>query len=376
MKIAYVYDAVYPWVKGGAEKRVWEIARRMAKNHEVHWYGINWWEGDEVIEKEGVHIHGVCDPVELYSEGRRTISEAVYFARNLLTPLMREGFDVVDCQEFPYLPCFSTKIRSFLKRKPWVITWYEFWDEYWYEYLGSLGHFGRCAERLTLKLPDRIVAISDWIKGKLEGVGIKDVAVVPNGVDFDSIRKVEPPSENWDIIYVGRLSEHKNVNLLLESVDKIKESGRNLEVCVIGDGPEREYLESYSEELGVSDSVEFLGFIESHDEVIGHMKSSKVFVLLSTREGFPNTILEANSCGLPSIVIDHPENGSVGVVEDGETGFITDFSADSVAEKIISLLDNDKLREKMSEKARLYGREHDWSVIVDSLESVYEEVIG
>ena len=41
MKIAYIYDAVYPWVKGGAEKRIYEIGKRLSdKGHEVHWYGI------------------------------------------------------------------------------------------------------------------------------------------------------------------------------------------------------------------------------------------------------------------------------------------------------------------------------------------------
>jgi len=41
MKIAYIYDAVYPWIKGGAEKRIYEIGKRLAdKGHEVHWYEI------------------------------------------------------------------------------------------------------------------------------------------------------------------------------------------------------------------------------------------------------------------------------------------------------------------------------------------------
>ncbi len=43
MKIAFIYDAVYPWVKGGAEKRIYEIGRRLAEKHEVHWYGVGWW---------------------------------------------------------------------------------------------------------------------------------------------------------------------------------------------------------------------------------------------------------------------------------------------------------------------------------------------
>jgi hypothetical protein len=55
MKIAYVYDAVYPWVKGGAEKRIYELSRRLAKRgHDVHCYGMKWWQGeDEILGEKG-----------------------------------------------------------------------------------------------------------------------------------------------------------------------------------------------------------------------------------------------------------------------------------------------------------------------------------
>ena len=47
MKIAFIYDAVYPWVKGGAEKRVYEIAKHLIQSgHEVHWYCVGWWWTD------------------------------------------------------------------------------------------------------------------------------------------------------------------------------------------------------------------------------------------------------------------------------------------------------------------------------------------
>ncbi|AAL81342.1 MULTISPECIES: hypothetical protein [Pyrococcus] len=42
MKIAYIYDTIYPFVKGGVEKRVYEIGRRLAKKHEVYWFSLNW----------------------------------------------------------------------------------------------------------------------------------------------------------------------------------------------------------------------------------------------------------------------------------------------------------------------------------------------
>ncbi len=87
MKIAFIYDAVYPWIKGGAEKRIYEIGKRLADKHEVHWYGIGLWlkeNGSKTINHDGIILHGVCEPMPLYVNGRRSIKEAIYFAGKLL----------------------------------------------------------------------------------------------------------------------------------------------------------------------------------------------------------------------------------------------------------------------------------------------------
>lgn len=78
MKIAYIYDAVYPWIKGGAEKRIYEISKLVERGYEVHLRkafliklfpkvcGIKCWNGNSTIEQNGVYLHGVCEPRELY----------------------------------------------------------------------------------------------------------------------------------------------------------------------------------------------------------------------------------------------------------------------------------------------------------------------
>jgi len=155
VEIAYVYDAIYPWVKGGAEKRIYELSTRLAsRGHTVHCYGIKWWPGEDEILRDGVRLHGICKPRPLYVNGRRSIREAAAFAADLLARPPREA--VVDCQNFPYLSCFSTCLSSRLSPRPpsrlsrWekgngqapqrlFITWHEVWGEYWYDYLGRRG---------------------------------------------------------------------------------------------------------------------------------------------------------------------------------------------------------------------------------------------
>ena len=78
--------------------------------------------------------------------------EAIYFSYRLIPFLMREEFDIIDCQQFPYFPCFPVKLASVMKKKPFVITWHEVWGDYWYEYLGWKGAFGKTTERLVAGL--------------------------------------------------------------------------------------------------------------------------------------------------------------------------------------------------------------------------------
>ena len=119
MKIAFVYDVIYPYVKGGVEKRVWELAVRLAhRGHEVHLFGMKFWNGEDTINREGVFLHGVCPAQKLYTSGRRSIWQAFYFSFHLLSHLLKEKFDIIDCQQFPLFSCYTSKIDFENKKYP------------------------------------------------------------------------------------------------------------------------------------------------------------------------------------------------------------------------------------------------------------------
>jgi len=371
MKIAYIYDAVYPWIKGGAEKRIYEIGKRLAdKGHEVHWYGIGWWFKDnssKTIDYDGIILHSVCEPMQLYVDGRRSIKEAIYFAGKLLPKLMKESFDVIDCQEFPYFPCFTAKVHSLFRRTPLVITWHEIWDKYWFEYLGKKGLFGWIVERLTAKLISKNIAVSERTKKDLESLGVKNVKVIHNGIDFKKIKSVKPSEEESDIVFAGRLIKEKNVDVLIKAISLIKREISDIKCIIIGDGPEKEKLMKLAKELRVENNVKFVGFLENHNDVIAYMKSSKVFVLPSTREGFGIVALEANACGLPVVTVNHGRNAACDFVN-GENGFVCELSAEDIAEKILIGLEMGKIvRRKCVENAM----EYDWDGIAKKCEGIY-----
>jgi len=377
MKIAFVYDAVYPWEKGGAQKRVWELARRLADSHDVHLYGMQYWDGPETIEREGVTFHGVCEPYDLYTDGRRSIRQALLFAGNLLSPLVHEEFDVIDCQQFPYFPVFATKFNELTSQSELLVTWYELWDDYWYDYLGYKGAFGWLTEQAVLKLPQTVIPISAAIEQDLVEAGCKaGMKTVPNGVDFYQLQEIDPAQKEWDLIYVGRLSEHKNVGLLLDTVQRLASSNVSVRTAIIGDGPERERLERQASEYGIADSVDFLGFLESSEDVFSHLKAADLFVLPSEREGFPNTILEANACGTPCIVADFENNGATAIVEEGQTGYVVPPTPAEIAKRVIAVQSDADLRRRLGNGAQEFGREHDWQSITRQIENVYQQAIG
>lgn len=375
MKIAYVHDVVYPYVKGGAEKRVWEIAKRLAaRGHEVHIFGMKHWKGADLIEREGVYLHGVCDPLDLYVGGKRSIWAAIRFSWKLLWSL-KGDFDVIDSQQFPYLPCFSAKLFSTLKRTPLVITWHEVWDDYWEEYLGWMGIFGKAVERLAVHLPDRIIPVSQRVRRDLLSMGVESerMVVVPNGVDLEKIDSVEAREPTYDLVYAGRLSEHKRVDLLIKAVSIAKEEVPDIRCAIIGDGPEMKRLGRLVKVLKIEDNVDFLGFLDTDEDLIAGMKSSRIFVLPSMREGFGMSALEANACGLPVVTVRSEMNAASDLVENGLNGQVVDPTPEGIAKAILELLKNERYI-GFSEPSRRVAERYDWSLVTEAIERSYGDL--
>lgn len=376
MKIAFIYDAMYPWVTGGAEKRLYELATRLVMmGHEVHCYSWGWWwqeKGEKDIMYEGMHLHGVGKPLDLYNNEKRSIKEAILFAWKLFPVLNREKFDIVDCQGFPFFSSFVSKQHAMRGKSRLVITLLEVWGDYWYQYMGTLGFFGKLVEKLTLKLTSRFISISHKTDRELQKIRkVPDAAIIPPGINFKEISQVQAEynEKKWDIIYAGRLIKDKRVDLLIESLALVKNSIGQVNCLIIGEGPEEDNLKQLTENLNLQNSVEFKKFLKQHTDVISLFKSSTIFVLPSQREGFGMVVVEANACGLPVVVIDNPLNAAVDLVEHGRNGFIAEANPEDLKDNIIKALQhNQKMKTDCIESAKQY----DWNKIVENLEVFYQ----
>lgn len=380
MKIAYIYDVIYPYVKGGAERRFWELAFRLAASgHEVHMFGMRSWQGEPCLTREGVHIHGIGRPRELYLKaGRRGIRPALSFSLQLLPALWRGHFDIIDCNAFPYLAFFPAKIFASLRRIPLVVTWQEVWGNYWYRYLGyTRGLCARLIEKAVILLSRHNIAHSFQTGTKLIELGMKEknIRIIPHGIDFNLLKDTPAAAEESDLIFVGRLIKEKNADLLLRAAALLKEEIKGLRCILIGDGPEKEALVKLAGELGLEGNVVFKGFLE-YERIIALMKSSRVFVFPSAREGFGIAVIEAMGCGLPVITLRHPMNAASELIQDNKNGFLCAADAAEISRKALYLLGNEASREEFSRAAEGSVQDYDWDRVVSSNAGFYNSLIS
>jgi glycosyltransferase involved in cell wall biosynthesis len=218
-----------------------------------------------------------------------------------------------------------------------------------------------------------MIAVSERTKNDLKRIGVKNnIKIIPNGIDFEMIERIKASEEESDVIFAGRLIKEKNVDVLIKAVKLVKKEVPEVKCKIIGEGPEKSKLEKLAYDLGLESNVEFMGFLGDHDDVIAYMKSSKVLMLPSTREGFGIAALEANACGLPVITVNHKMNAVCDFIERDRNGFICELSETDAAENILrGLNEGADMAESCIENASRY----DWERIFNLTESVYEEAI-
>jgi len=189
-----------------------------------------------------------------------------------------------------------------------------------------------------------------------------DLAVLGNGVEVP-----EETADGEGVLFVGRLAPMKGVEVLLRAM-----AGIDASLTVVGDGPERDRLESLAAERDVD--VTFVGQV-SPNAVDSYYRDAGVFCLPSTgQEGLPNAVLEAMSWGLPPVTTD--SGGLPSLVGKGDRGFVVPHGdSEALRERLAILLADCNRRAEVGRNAREYVvTNHSWDAIVDALEDHYATV--
>ena len=369
LKIAFVYDSTYPYFIGGAEIRNYQLARQLSSlGHSVHLFGAKMWDGQDVMEKDGLTYHGVCDYGSF--KGVRSVWQPLGFSLRLLFALRKERYDLIDCSAFPYLPAYSCRAAASLWDVPLILTWNQYWGRYWIRYKGLvIGGTGMVLEYFARHLTSHHVAVSRKVK---DALGVKDAEVIGNGVDIQSCNEAQESREKSDIIFVGRLSHGKNVDVLLRAVSLIPDKPKTM---IVGDGPMMGELQRLARSLGLEDAVRFAGET-GHEKIFSYLKASKVFAFPSTNEGFGIAAAEAKAAGLVLVVAKDSASAASELVDDGVDGFLVGCEAGEFADALGRLLADERLRTAMSERGKSAALRLTWGAQAKRLEEYYLRVLA
>lgn len=370
MKIAYVSDSIYPYNKGGKEKRLYELSTRIAKQgHDVHIYTMHWWKSpDKTIKQDGLTLHAISKKHEMYKGDKRSIKEGILFGLACFK-LITSKFDVIDVDHMPFFPVYSTWIVCLLKRKKLYGTWHEALSKQdWISYMGKPGIVAFHIEKFSIKLPYKISVASPMT---IENIAKfhkrnKGISLITPGVDFDAIKRIKPSKNFVDVMYAGRLVKDKNIDVLVEAISILSKKNKKISCLIIGHGPEKDNLDSQIKQQKLEKYITLTKPLKDSKEVYAQMKSAKIFVLPSIREGFGMSAVEALACDTPVITTNAEANAAKNLVIEKKNGLTIGLGAESLSTAIKLLLDV-----KLSRIAETVNSKYDWNILANQQLKVY-----
>jgi len=231
-------------------------------------------------------------------------------------------------------------------------------------------------ERKLVNSADKVTAVSKSCAEELKlYYGIKDVEVVYNGVDTNFFVPNERKNEDEPyILYTGSLDARKGLVDLIKSAEYVCNEYQDAKFVLIGRGHLEKYLKKLVHNSGLNKYFSFIGYV-NQKTLLKYYQNATIFVNPSYYEGLPTTILEAMSCELP--VVATAVDGTSEVVVDGENGLsVPPKDLERLAEAIIKLLKDEKLREEMGRNGREHVEEkYNWNAISRKYEKVYFDLM-
>ena len=382
MKIAIIADVLFPFSIGGSEIRNHEIAKRLVENgHNVHMFGMKYWEGPDIFVYEGVALHGICSNRKIYnSRGKRKAMSAIFLSFRLFKVLMKENFDILDVASFIFTNCYVTKIITLIKREKLVFTWHQYLGTYLFGYFGKInGLAAFLLEYFSIKLANKNIVVSQHVQEELlkRGIQKNNTILIESGSDIGLIHSIPMKEKIYDLIFVGRLTYQKNLTLLINAVALAKKDYPNIKVCVIGDGDQYIDLCTQIKNKGLIKNFDFKGRENHRKKIFLLMKQSKIFILTSLLEGLPLTEIEANACGIPILTTKTKWNDiEFFLKKNGESGVAVSADAALIAKNIVNLLGDKKRLDVLGKNGLRKTEEYDWDNIAQKTEKFYMKTLG
>lgn len=237
-------------------------------------------------------------------------------------------------------------------------------------------------DRLISKWAYVVVAVSNVVADfavKAASISREKITVIGNGIEIKEVSDEQDknirektrvrlgiPFNETVFINVARLKKAKNQAALIDAFSNVYKQNQDCRLLLVGDGNERPAIDQKIKSLGLEKSVLRLGH---RDDVFDLYRASDVFVLPSYREGFPNVVLEAMSCGLP-VILTQGIGGQSELVQDGNQGYVCNTDSVSIEAALKRFLETSEeskntMRQKALETASGYSIEKIVGAYVD-----------
>lgn len=227
-----------------------------------------------------------------------------------------------------------------------------------------------------MKYLHELTAVSEPAAEYVGTMTEQPITIIPNGIDLAAYRKKaakQSTSKQQTIVFVGRLERRKGVKYLLQAYALLVEQMDNVQLVIVGDGPDREKLELLCEELELP-NVSFMGYVDDKTKK-DILNSADLFCAPALYgESFGIVLLEAMALGLVTVAGNN--SGYASVMRDmGNISLVTPQDSVEFARRLELLLTEPKLRKLWTDWAKEYVKQFDYPRIVDQYEQLYVDAL-
>lgn len=356
-----------PKIEGGLDTHVSNLVLNFSKGTEVSLYLPK--ENTPEISRHNIRFN----PVDV--ETRHSTIESLLSAVKRYNSIISETVatpDLIHIHDWLGVEA-GINLRKKLKI-PLVMTVHSL------EYMRSAGiHHPKSRiadiEKKGIANADIIITVSSFMKDKIiENYSISPdkIKIIPNSSTL-STGTSPAEREKGLVLYCGRLTGQKGVEYLFLAAKDVIKVKRYAKFVIIGKGHIEKQLYNLAELLDIKDHVHFKGFIPA-ERICQYYKKAEVVVIPSVYEPFGITVLDALEAGAPVIMT---KNAGIGenLKDKIHVLKVPERNSKSLADAIISLLDNDGLKKRLSENGKEASRKYCWKNIAANTEDIYRNLV-
>lgn len=377
----------YPPVIGGFEVFIENIAERVGKERTYVVLTGKVKDTDRETHNGHLHTYRNASLTELkdysYSSYWYILGMMpMLFFRSLLL-IRKHKINVLHAQGyFSGIVCLALK---FFTRVPYVLTIQSADFTIYHSEIkfNAIIKLQAWVERLVYKHASVCHAVSNDLVNHYKNQGREDGVMIPNGVETNlfypiddakkqALREKMGVKSQYVVSCLSRLQEKNGTHDLVEAMHVLSKKRDDVSCVIIGDGVERERIETMIEEYGLQDRVFLLGHV-LHDEVGEYIAATDIFCRPSLAEGFGIVYLEAMACDVPAIGT--PVGGIDDFLKHQETGLMAEVSnPEHLAIQIERLVDDQELSDRIVRNAReMIAEKYSWDAIARDILALYKQ---